>query len=181
MSITIDGYEIDVARSIEHLLPAQVTQQPLESGSKFGDHKIKEPRAVTIEGVVSDSPLGSLATRRQQFALVDGEAFAKPSEEARAKMESLWESPEPITIVTPTRTYKNMVLENLTEPEEKQTGKAYVFTATFSQLKIIENLRTTVRVASARNSKKVNRGNKASTEVATEVGDPDFPTHLLNT
>lgn len=166
--ITIDGYEIDLARSVQHSMPAQVTEQPLESGSKFGDHKLKNSKMLTIEGVVSDNPLGSLAVRRLQFVLIDGEAFSTPSQEARAKMESLFESPEPITIITPSRTYKNMVLEDLSEPEDRQTGKAYVFTAVFKQLTIVTNLRTTVRVASARNSSTVNRGNKAS----TEIGDP---------
>ncbi len=181
MSVYIDGFELDVARAIEHKLPAQVTEQPLESGANFADHKLKHSRMLTIEGVVSDTPIGGLAKRRQQFTLVDGEAFATPSQEARARMEALLESPEPITVETPTRTYRNMVMEDLSEPEDKQTGKAYVFTAVFKQLKIVSNLRTTVRVAADRNGKKLHRGNKASVEVTTAVGDPDFPTYLLNT
>jgi hypothetical protein len=153
MSVYIDGYLIDAALSEGHKLSSTVTKYPTESGSKISDHIQNEPRAVTIEGIVSDTPIGNVATvRANATASATGALDFLPTDEALAKLEALWESREPVTVQTSLvggKTYESMALTDLDIPVDETTGHALRFTAVFEQIKIVQNNRTIVRVANA--------------------------------
>lgn len=141
MTVAINGFVIDAARSVEFNLPHEVTSFPVEKGADFTDHVRKLPVSVKIEGVVSDTPLGTVAELRANET-------SKPSETALAMFESI--RGVPVLIETPRRTYQNMVLEDLEVPDDAKTGAALVFTATFLQVEIVENKRTTVSIPRAK-------------------------------
>lgn len=175
MSVFIAGYEIDVALSEDHSFESEVTAHPVEIGADIADHVRARPITVTLEGIVSDTPIGSLAERRQQFTLVNGEAFMLASDEALAFLLAVRDAREPVTIQTTLRSYDDMMLQSLTVPRSSATGEALRFTATFVQVVLVTNERTVVRVSVPRASNKVNRGNKPSDEqpsAAVEVAAP---------
>lgn len=165
MSAIINGYELDVAVNEDHTFESEVTEHPVEIGADVADHVRARPITVTLEGIVSDTPIGAVAQRRQQFTLVNGEAFALPSEEALAFLRAVHEAREPVTIQTSLGSYENMMLRSLQVPRSTETGEALRFTASFVQVVIVQNLRTVVRVAVPRASNKVNRGNKPAADV----------------
>lgn len=177
MSITIDGFEIDAALAEDHAFDNDVTEHPVEQGADVTDHVRARPITVTIQGVVSDTPIGPLAERRRA-ALAgdtgDGAQFTiLPSSEAFNRLQSIRTKREPVTIETSLRTFDNMVLASLTSSPQAQD--AFYFTATFVQVQIVENIRTSARVAVPRAKRKVNLGAKpapdaTAAQVPTQVG-----------
>lgn len=161
--ITIDDYLIDMARVINRGASAEVTAFPVEDGGDITDHVRILPEKVSIEGVVSDTPIGEAAVERAGSVQL-------PSEEARDKMNSLFG--KIIKVITPNRVYRKVTLESLTEVEDASTGDAYKFTATFCEVRLVTNERTVVQVAVPRNSKKVNKGSKAAETVAPATVPP---------
>lgn len=141
--IVIDDYLIDVATSEEHSYESEVTEYPVESGSSISDNIRPKPIEVTIEGVVSDFPLSPL--------IVDARATAtsSPSQEALEKLLRIRDAREPVRITTGLKIYESMVLRSLSIPQDAETGQALKFRATFVQVKIVENKRTFVRVATS--------------------------------
>lgn len=162
--LKIDGYPIDAEIRGEPTRENEVTPYPVEEGADYTDHVRAMPLTFSVEGIVSDSPLGSIKNSRKEFTLVEGEAYARPSDEAKARLVSLHKTREPITVESATGTYKNMVLTSLSMPKDAGTGKALRFTATFKELVFVVNERTSIRVSLPRAAKKVDRGHKAAVE-----------------
>ncbi len=151
--MTIDGYEIDGLLTEDHSLESEITEYPVESGGDVTDHIRRKPRRYVCEGVVSDTPLGELVAIREAQG-------GRPSEMARAHFEDIHERRARIIVATAKKRYENMVMETCVFPENEDTGEALRFRATFKQIRMITNERTTVRVAVPIAKKKVNRGNK---------------------
>jgi hypothetical protein len=168
--VTIDGFLIDASVTEGHKYTATLTKYPVESGSPIADNVTKEPKQVTIEGIVSDTPIGNaIAARQRTQASPDTTLEFLPSDEALARLEAIFEAEEPVTIETSLKRYENMVLIDLDVPRDAETGDALHFTATFEQVKIITNQRTTIRVASPNNARK---SKKSKTPIAKQYGGP---------
>lgn len=159
--ITIGGFDVDAALTEEHVFDADVTDYPVEKGGNVSDNIRSRPIKVTIEGVVSDTPLTEMA-----FIRAAAGGSGPPSQDALAVLEKIRDDREPVTIVTSLRLYENMALESLNIPRSKDTGDALRFRATFKQIRFVTNARTTVRVATPKSRKKTNRGSKPSGVVA---------------
>lgn len=162
--ILIAGFRIDASITERHVYQSEATEFPVESGSPISDNIRNLPIEVSIEGVVSNTPLGELATVRGEggeVTLNDGSVVPAqtPVELARAKFEGIWRARQPITIVTTLDTYKNMVMTSLEVPRTASDGgaDAYRFSATFRQVTIVTTERITVAVATpvARKKKKI--------------------------
>jgi hypothetical protein len=144
--LRIDGYLIDCEVSSEPSRENVVAEYPVEAGEDHSDHAFKTPLKLEVQGAVSDTPVGATATERERFVLINGEAFARPSEEATAKLVALHESREPVLVESATGRFENMVLERLTMPRDRSTGQALRFSATFKQITFVTNERSSVRV-----------------------------------
>jgi hypothetical protein len=162
--ILIAGFRIDASISERHSYQAEATEFPVESGSTISDNIRNLPIEVSIEGIVSNTPLGELATVRGEggdVTLNDGSVVPAqtPVELARAKFEGIWRARQPITIITTLDTYKNMVMTSLEIPRTASDGgaDAYRFSATFRQVTIVTTERISVTVATpvARKKKKI--------------------------
>lgn len=150
--ITIDGMIVDAALREEHTFEADVTEHPVETGASITDHVRTKPPTISIEGIVSDTPLEPVASLRQGDDL--------PSYETRVRLYEIWNAREPVTIDTTLTLYKNMVMQSFTIDEDGTTGEACRFRATFKQIRYVKNRRTFVTVAVPRAKGKVNRGNR---------------------
>lgn len=147
--IKINDYVIDCAVTEEHEYEADVTSYPVESGATITDNRRKRPATVTIEGVVSDTPIGPVATARQTEQAAPGaELNFLPSDEALSRLLAIHNSGEMVPVETSLRAYSNMLLTSLSIPRSAKTGKALRFTARFVEVIIVANERTVVRVAS---------------------------------
>lgn len=153
MSAIVDGYEINVTISESHARQADVTDHPVEDGANVVDHVRLQPTRLRLEGAVSDTPVGAIA---------DDLGDTLPSSDAYETIKRIYEAREPVTVVTSIETYPNMVCESLDIPRDRRTGNALRFTASFRQVRLVTNARTTVPVSVPRAKRKTNRGNKPS-------------------
>ncbi len=62
--VRIGRYVLDVAISEQHKYEAEVTDFPVESGGSISDHIRPKPFTLTIEGVVTDTPLDTNAANK---------------------------------------------------------------------------------------------------------------------
>ncbi|WP_448510310.1 phage baseplate protein [Immundisolibacter sp.] len=146
----------------------EITSFPVEEGPDVSDHVRLKPITMTINGVISDTPLtleaqkASLVTSGSGFAnralggfkgglgtTVVGAAAGKlgaklfqasgsPAEIGRKTLEDLIKSRQRMRIAIGNRILDDMVLTRLSIPEDTQTGQALSFTATFQQLTIVK-------------------------------------------
>lgn len=166
--VTIDTLFIDCATVEEHTFDSEITKYPVEQGVSVADHVRRLPTRVTIEGIVSDSPIGRMVAQRDSESFVietaDGieieQRSLKPSEFALAKLLAIHEAGEPVTVGTSLRVFPNMALESLTIPRDAETGFALRFRATFEQVRLVTNERTTIRTARPSGKKKRNLGGR---------------------
>ena len=186
---TIDTLWLDASLKEDHDLEVDVTDHPVETGASVSDHARPKPREVTIEGVVSNTPLSTLQARQAQTA--EGTSIlstagqpavrGKPgwAESAFATLEALWTVPKLITIVTGLKTYDNMLLTSLKVPRDDKTGDVLKFTAKFKQVRLVKNATSVVATKKSGAKGKKNAGAVASTTVATPV--PSYTSVALNT
>lgn len=151
--IRIAGYLVDITKMETHSLEAEVTDHPVEKGSTISDHVRLNPIEITLECLISDTPIGITAqdpSRRLGDIEIEGESadtLPTPSEDAYAFLKRIRLAREPVTIETSLDRFENMVLTRLTVPRNAQTSGGLTFEVTFKEVVIVENLRVTVRVA----------------------------------
>jgi len=115
----IGTIELDATLLEEHSYSSKVTSFPVDRGVNDGfeivsDHIIKDPDRLTIQGVVSDTPLNILS----QF---------NRSIDAFNSLVRLHETREVISVVTGLKVYTQMVITNLTIPRNLRTGQSLTF------------------------------------------------------
>jgi len=164
--IIIDGYQIDIATSESITLEATVSEHPIERGSAITDHVSIKPTMLSVTGMVSDTPIGDIASQRANpLFITDLLGGALPSVEAYDKLWDVLQSREPVTIETDTRVYDNMVMYSLSLPRDG-TGESLNFTAAFKRIEIIaSDRRRIVPVAVPIAKKKAKKGTKPAKEI----------------
>ena len=153
--VKIAGYPIDCALNERLNYEAEATKFPVEKGADVSDHVRAQFPVFELDGLVSDTPIGALVSdpSRQTEA---GKAL--PSRDSFDFLVGVYNAKQPVTVECSFGKFDNMVLVNLTPEKNKETTKAFKFTATFSQLEIKENNRTTIRTAVPNASGKLNFG-----------------------
>jgi hypothetical protein len=185
--IIVDGFPLDCTISEEHNYESEATMYPMESGVEVTDHIRSKPIVVSIEGIVTDTPLEAVAALRPRSATVaininaqTGESTIVPhkappySQQAIDHMLEIHDSRTPVKLVTSIKTYTNMVMISFTP---KKQGDSALISATFQQVRFVTNARTTVRVAVPQHAKrKVIQGTPTNLEsrgqAIIEVRDP---------
>lgn len=159
--IKIDGYPIDLTLSEEFSADSDVSKYAIEQGAKRSDHIENQPEQLTMEGIVSDTPIGEIAGDPTRQGLIDG---ATPSSDAFSRLRAIRARREPVLIECSLGRFEDMALVSLRVPKSKETGKALQFTVVFEKMNFVTNNRTTVRVAIPNGGGRDNLGNKESKE-----------------
>jgi len=159
--ISIDGFEIDAMPSVAPEHRIEPTMHPVDVGAEMSDHAIERPMMLNIEGVVSDSPIGEVAERREEGG--------SPSEEGYAFLVKLMSEKRLVTVSSQVYPdFDGMMLVSLTGPKTAETGESFRFRATFQRMIIanvnIEERATTITVRRAKPKKK--KGNQAQAEAS---------------
>lgn len=139
--VSFDGYVIDCSITETHKHDSEVTEFPTESGANLTDHIRPKPIEVTVEGVVSDTPLAAVQLFRET-----GEV---PSKSALEKFLKIRSDRLPIPIVTLLKAYENMAMTSLEIGVSSDKSGGLWFTASFRQIEIVTNDRAK-RVADPR-------------------------------
>lgn len=149
--------ELDCTLSASHSYKVEATKHPVERGAKITDHLRPEPDVVTIDGLVSDTPVsrsqqtravqaagGTLQTTATQPALFGVPGYAK---EALAKLIAIKDGGILVTLATELRTYTDMAITSLEIPRDATVGESLRFTAVFEKIVIVESKVTQLRPA----------------------------------
>ena len=173
--ILIDGYPIDCAITEDHTVDNEVTEHPVEKGADITDHVRARPVVVTLEGVVSDTPIGAIAGQRGARD-DNGRLENSPSDDARAWLLDIRNRREPVSIETSLGGYTDMLLESLSFPRSAQDGDSLYFRVTFRQASFVTNERTVIRTSQPRTSGQADRGNKPTQNAAAIKEERPKPT-----
>ncbi len=162
--LTVGGFPIDLAVMETHSDEVEITDHPVEVGADMTDHAKRRPGEVTIEFIVTDTPLGEIENLRSEDTL--------PTDDFLAYLDVLLDTHELVTVVTSLRTHTNMMLKSRVIPRDKKTGEALRGTLVFRAIRFVTNDRATVPVSVPRARNKTNRGNVPSTPAAPDGAAP---------
>ena len=125
---------LDVAIREIHNRRSKITRFPVEDGSDITDSIKNQPDGLSIEGIVTDSPLQFLAGLR---AIQRG--GASPSIDAFEKLERLHEAELPIVIITGLKKYSSMAIASTNIPDDVSVGEAIRFSMELEHVNIVSS------------------------------------------
>lgn len=158
--VTINGFTVDAAISEDHAFDSDVTVHPVEEGADISDNIRARPITITLDCVVSDTPIADGSVIVEEGTL--------PTDETFNKLVAIRDARLPVTITTSRGTFENMALQSLSVPVTSKTGAALSFRVTFVQIRIVKNdlILTTI----PRAKKRRNRGNR----LTVTLGDTTY-------
>ncbi len=169
MNVTIKDQEtetliltLDASLSETHAQEAEATDHPVESGSNITDHVRPKPQMLTLEGLISNTPIvnpftGSFA---QGPFLPDQPGSA---EAAHFALKQRLQAGATHIIQTKLDTYSNMLLISKNEPRSAQIGDALQFTLIFKEIRIVFNQTVTVKTAGPQHQPGTDKGKRVAT------------------
>lgn len=128
-TITVDA---TVRESHEHV--AEVTEHPVESGTEISDNIRMKPRKLTIEGVVSATPVmdpGNSPTPNRHVV-------------AYNSLTSAMEERRLISVATGLKKYQNLAIESFTVTREPKDGASLAFTLTCKEVTTVVSRTSTI-------------------------------------
>lgn len=198
MPTYIEGFEIDAVVNEDRTLDCEITDHPVEKGVSITDHARVRPLTISMDCIVSDTPVGGLADRRgieiettPSAATLSSGPMGDfvPSDVARNWLETLMRARKTVLVSTEWvrtngsqgyRAYDNMMIQSIGETITAETGDAGSFKVTFKQVVFVTNNRTTVPVAVPRAKKKNDIGNKPNSDVKTPERRKTWAKELKN-
>lgn len=144
----IGGITIDGIISENTNRSMRLTNNPLEDGSNVADHIITDPLTYTLEGVITDTPLGLEGFTETVTGVVDtasgifGASDASGqtrSQQIYAQLVALMEEKQLLTVQTSIRLYDDLVMESIIVTTDKDKRRAIFFTAGFKQAIVVKS------------------------------------------
>lgn len=139
--------EFDCVTRETHDGTAFLTEQAIERGAPIADHKRPEPRRLSIEAWVTNTPLEAPPATggrgvTPQTSIADGvlsfdRTFDRVAD-AHAALRELIESPALVSVTTDVAVYDQMAVVSVAAPREAANGEAAVFTVDFVEVRIAE-------------------------------------------
>lgn len=134
----VNGVELYCALSERHVYESKTTQYPVQSGSTIIDNVVQSPTVVTMQVLVSDTPITPVlpTARGAQDLTATNERTIDGSLSINTMNDliRIQDAREPVTLVTGIKVYKNMVLTKMDVPRDNKTGRALIFELEFSEI-----------------------------------------------
>lgn len=185
LNMGLTGIVIDATVRETHVSECEVTKNPVEGGAPVADHVQVQPKKLSIEGVISDTPLGfAFIGNIQNLVRSVTQIFGarSRSQDAYDDLVRLQESRRPFTVITNLKKYDNMILTSLTVPRDSSTGGAIHFTAEMQQVIIVksEEIANLATDAADVGAKTKNLGQKVTQPVEAEAQVATKSKSILN-
>ncbi len=126
----IDTIELDVVITENASATSRITKNPVENGADINDHIIIEPMTFSMEGVVSNASSSILD-------LASGILNEDKALKTWNDLLKLMTDRTLFTLVQGLRSYNNVALLTLNTDADKDTSNGLFFTATFSEVIIV--------------------------------------------
>lgn len=157
----LGAIEVDATKSRGWELPAEVTEHPVETGAAITDHVRPLNGTITLEGVITNSPLVIPATQAVGVALSPYNATLPGAERARATvvglttrldrrrvcdrlLAALVGSGTMVSLTTSLRTATDLAITRYKVDESSETGDALAFVLELKQLRFATVTRAAV-------------------------------------
>lgn len=150
---SIGGILIDACLSETHTLASDVTEYPVEEGSAITDHARAKPNHVSLECIITNTPLSE--TARREAEITQGDLGIGRATDIFRRLEIMQATSQVLQVVTPLKVYDDMLIESLTVPRDPRTGDAIRFQIAFKQVRLVRNKVVFVRPAVKRAGKKL--------------------------
>ncbi len=118
---------MDATISEGHSRSNRVTRWPVENGSTISDHIANEPKRLSVEGFITDSPLES------------GVQFEQRVQTAYQRLNEMWKGRALVEVVTQYEVYRQMAIEKLDIPKSRQTGESLRFNISFVEIRKVSS------------------------------------------
>lgn len=143
----IGDIKLDVIISEGATASARITKNPVEHGADINDHVIIDPMTFNMSGVVSDTKTNIIGAI-SQLSKIESITSAlnrvnTPSKEAWEQLLQLHTDKTPFELVTNLRTYSNVVMQTISEIQDKNTSNGLFFTASFMEIILVGGLEAT--------------------------------------
>ncbi|WP_368234841.1 phage baseplate protein [Anaerotruncus rubiinfantis] len=126
MRTSVGGYSFDAIVRADHTSELEMTSHPVQSGSALVDHSYLKPKKLTLQVGVSDSALNGASYGGGSSRSVN----------AFKLMLTMQANRQPVTVVTKLHTYKNMLIQSISAPDDFKTQNALDATITFQEVPV---------------------------------------------
>lgn len=158
---SLGKFIFDAYMNVNHESTLAITSHPVQDGADVSDHSYMESQEVTFEIGMSD-----VMQNITGFDSFTGDNSRSVS--AYKTLRKLQEQSIPIKIVTRLWTYENMLIENISAPDDKTT--AYGLKATVSLKEIlVANVRTVKISERPQKSEETNEGDQKAQEADESI------------
>jgi len=152
-----------------HEARSEITTNPIEDGADITDHVRNMPLTMTMQGVISDTPIGLAFVDNIKGIIGTATTIfggSSRSHDAYDDLMKLRKTREPFDLVTGLKVYQNMILQDLRIERTAKTGKSIQFTARLKQIEIAR----TKKVAAPLKSDAANIG-AVKADIGKKVSD----------
>ncbi len=146
----LGGIIADLTTKEDHTLSATVTSHPVEEGAEVSDHIRNAPRTLTLEQIVSQTPL-------QDGLKVKADHVG----ETWDLLKQLWKKAEPITVVSSLEVYDNMAIERVSVNRDPSNTGYLRYSVQLKQIRLAKS--QTVSIPPGRVGKKQAKGDAPGT------------------
>ncbi|GEQ15553.1 MULTISPECIES: phage baseplate protein [Clostridium] len=153
---SLGKFIFDAYMNINHDSTLAITSHPVQDGANVADHAYMEPQEVTFEVGMSD-----VMSNISGFDSFTGDNSRSIS--AYKTLRKLQEERLPIKIVTRLWTYENMLVENISAPDDKKTAHGLKATVTLKEI-LVANVRTVKISERPQKSEQSNEGDQKAQE-----------------
>ena len=173
----IGGIYFDGIMRTEHIRRIKPTQYPVQTGVQMTDHAIVEPAELTIDVMMSDAEtdtymstdplLNAMYQAVQNIKMYNNfqSLVSRPAMQGDGRAAKTWEtlvlmqvSRVPITVETRLGTYINMVIEELSSPDDVMTLHAFRCTVRLREIFFAEVVETQTSARAAATKDATNGG-----------------------
>ena len=152
--------KLDASLKENHVRKATVSDNELEDGTIASDHVRLTPLSLTMDAVVSDTPISilGLGVSTDDFLGAANDFFGgeksafedlvkndtRTPAEAWAYLNDTMELRTPFSVVTALDRYENMIITSLSAPRTAQNGKDLAFSIELREIITIKSSTTTI-------------------------------------
>lgn len=133
--VTVDGIPFDALLDETRVYEAESPDYPVENGFTVNDTIILKPLSLSMTLFVTDTPVTWLK---------QGHGGRGWADSVIQRLEKLYFSKNPVTVVTSDKTYKSMAIQSITIAKSAEVGYARQIPITFKEIRVTQSRQASI-------------------------------------
>ena len=155
--VTVDGIPFDALLDETRVYEAESPDYPVENGFTVNDTIILKPLSLSMTLFVTDTPVTWLK---------QGHGGRGWADSVIQRLEKLYFSKNPVTVVTSDKTYKSMAIQSITIAKSAEVGYARQIPITFKEIRVTQSRQASIPASYGKSG----ASNTSSTPPASNTG-----------